>query len=174
MLGASRRGRLSTFFHGGVGHRTIQRSDLIDVLVVTHEHPAGASPALRLPHPSRATGPRRFWTAVLLGAVALPALTVLLVLLGEHLDLALALVLYLPAVVVIVLVGGLVPALLAALAAGLLADYYFTSPLHSVRRVEGRGSGKGIRAGDATRPGGPGLIEGSLQNFSGLISATTR
>ncbi|MEY2270071.1 DUF4118 domain-containing protein [Streptomyces virginiae] len=48
-------------------------------------------------------------------------------------DLALALVLYLLAVVVIALVGGLVPALVAALAAGLLADYYFTPPMHSLR-----------------------------------------
>ncbi|MER5933628.1 DUF4118 domain-containing protein [Streptomyces sp. NPDC002054] len=133
VLGASRRGRFSTFLRGGVGHRTIQRSGPIDVLVVTHERAAGSSPALRLPHPTRATGPRRFWTAMLLAAVALPVLTFLLVLLGERVDLALALVLYLLAVVVIALVGGLVPALLAALAAGLLADYYFTPPLHSLR-----------------------------------------
>ncbi|MFB6558299.1 DUF4118 domain-containing protein [Streptomyces sp. NPDC056400] len=133
VLGASRRGRLSTFLRGGVGHRTIQRSGPIDVLVVTHEHAAGASSALRLPHPSRATGPRRFWTAIVLAAIMLPALTLLLILLGEHVDLSLALVLYLLAVVVIALVGGLVPALLAALAAGLLADYYFTPPLHSLR-----------------------------------------
>ncbi|WP_405763073.1 DUF4118 domain-containing protein [Streptomyces sp. NBC_00045] len=133
VLGASRRGRLSTFLRGGVGHRTIQRSGPIDVLVVTHEHAAESSPALRLPHPSRATGPRRFWTAIVLAAITLPALTLLLVLLGEHVDLSLALVLYLLAVVVIALVGGLVPALLAALAAGLLANYYFTRPLHSLR-----------------------------------------
>ncbi|MER6196117.1 DUF4118 domain-containing protein, partial [Streptomyces sp. NPDC001586] len=134
VLGASRRGRFSTFLRGGVGHRTIQRSGPIDVLVVTHEEAAGSSSsALRLPHPGRATGPRRFRTALLLAALTLPALTALLVLLGEHVDLALALVLYLLAVVVIALVGGLVPALLAALAAGLLADYYFTPPLHSLR-----------------------------------------
>ncbi|WP_327257769.1 DUF4118 domain-containing protein [Streptomyces sp. NBC_01244] len=70
---------------------------------------------------------------MLLAAITLPGLTALLVLLGEHVDLALALVLYLLAVVVIALVGGLVPALLAALAAGLLADHYFTPPVHSLR-----------------------------------------
>ncbi|WP_053788109.1 DUF4118 domain-containing protein [Streptomyces sp. XY332] len=37
------------------------------------------------------------------------------------------------AVVAIALIGGIVPALPAALAAGLLADYYFTPPLHSLR-----------------------------------------
>ncbi|WP_329097354.1 sensor histidine kinase [Streptomyces sp. NBC_01439] len=133
VLGASRRGRLSTFLRGGVGHRTIRRSGPIDVLVITHEHAAGSTSPLRLPHPSRATGPRRFWTAMLLAAITLPGLTALLVLLGEHVDLSLALVLYLLAVVVIALVGGLVPALVAALAAGLLADYYFTPPMHSLR-----------------------------------------
>lgn len=133
VLGASRHGRLSTFLRGGVGHRTIRRSGPIDVLVITHEHAAGSTSPLRLPHPSRATGPRRFWTAMLLAAIMLPGLTALLVLLGEHVDLSLALVLYLLAVVVIALVGGLVPALVAALAAGLLADYYFTPPMHSLR-----------------------------------------
>ncbi|MCX4803276.1 DUF4118 domain-containing protein [Streptomyces sp. NBC_01214] len=133
VLGASRRGRLSTFLRGGVGHRTIRRSGPIDVLVITHEHAAGSTSPLRLPHPSRATGPRRFWTAMLLAAITLPGLTAVLVLLGEHVDLSLALVLYLLAVVVIALVGGLVPALVAALAAGLLADYYFTPPMHSLR-----------------------------------------
>ncbi|MFJ6353236.1 DUF4118 domain-containing protein [Streptomyces sp. NPDC092046] len=132
VLGASRRGRLSTFLYGSVGRRTIQRSGPIDVLVVTHEEAAGSSSPLRLPHPTRATGPRRFWGAMLLTAVALPALTLLLVALRGHVDLALVLVLYLLSVVVIALVGGLLPALLAALAAGLLADYYFTLPLHSL------------------------------------------
>lgn len=133
VIGASRHGRLSTFLRGGVGHRTIRRSGPIDVLVITHEHAAGSTSPLRLPHPSRATGPRRFWTAMLLAAITLPGLTALLVLLGEHVDLSLALVLYLLAVVVVALVGGLVPALVAALAAGLLADYYFTPPMHSLR-----------------------------------------
>ncbi|MGW8762489.1 DUF4118 domain-containing protein [Streptomyces sp. NPDC055815] len=132
VLGASRRGRLSTFLYGSVGHRTIRRSGPIDVLVVTHEHAAAASSPLRLPHPTRATGPRRFWTAMLMTAVVLPALTLALAALRDHVDLAFVLVLHLLTVVVIALVGGLVPALLAALAAGLLADYYFTAPLHSL------------------------------------------
>ncbi|MFD4322938.1 DUF4118 domain-containing protein, partial [Streptomyces sp. NPDC058548] len=102
------------------------------VLVVTHEHAAGEASPLRLPHPTRATGPRRFWAAMLMAAVALPALTVVLAVLRDDVDLALVLVLYLLTVVVIALVGGLVPALLSALTAGLLADYYFTAPLHSL------------------------------------------
>ncbi|MEU2231312.1 sensor histidine kinase [Streptomyces vietnamensis] len=132
VLGASRRGRLSTFLYGSVGHRTIRRSGPIDVLVVTHEEAAGPSSPLRLPHPTRATGPRRFWGAMLLAAIVLPALTASLAALRGQVDLAFVLVLYLLTVVVIALIGGLVPALLSALAAGLLADYYFTAPLHSL------------------------------------------
>ncbi|MFD3943894.1 DUF4118 domain-containing protein [Streptomyces sp. NPDC058579] len=135
VLGASRRGRLSTFLYGSVGHRTIRRSGPIDVLVVTHEEAAGSSPRLRLPHPPHAIGPgwrRRFWAAMLLAAVALPALTLLLAAMRDDVDLAFVLLLYLLGIVVIALVGGLVPALIAALAAGLLADYYFSEPLHSL------------------------------------------
>ncbi|MGW2014213.1 DUF4118 domain-containing protein [Streptomyces sp. NPDC001927] len=135
VLGASRRGRLSTFLYGSVGHRTIRRSGPIDVLVVTHEEAAGSSPRLRLPHPPHATGPgwrRRFWAAMVLAAVALPALTLFLAAMRDDVDLAFVLLLYLLGIVVIALVGGLVPALLAAVAAGLLADYYFSEPLHSL------------------------------------------
>ncbi|MEU8619535.1 DUF4118 domain-containing protein [Streptomyces sp. NPDC048623] len=132
VLGASRRGRISTFLYGSVGHRTIRRSGPIDVLVVTHEEAAGPSSPLRLPHPTRATGPRRFRGAILLAAIALPALTSLLVALRGQVDLALVLVLYLLTVVVVALVGGLIPTLISASAAGLLADYYFTAPLHSL------------------------------------------
>ncbi|MCX4696511.1 hypothetical protein [Streptomyces sp. NBC_01408] len=69
----------------------------------------GSASAPRLPHPSRAAGTRCFWTAIVLAAITLPALTALLVLLGEHVDLALALVLCLLAVVVIALGGVLFP-----------------------------------------------------------------
>ncbi|GAA1905319.1 sensor histidine kinase [Streptantibioticus ferralitis] len=133
VLGASRRGRMRSLLRAGVGKRTIDGSGPIDVHIVTHEEAAGASaPLLRLPHPTRGTGPRRYWTAMAGTALLLPALTLLLTALRGHLGLASDLVLYLLLVVVIALVGGLYPALIAAVAAGLLADYYFTSPLHSL------------------------------------------
>ena len=130
VLGASRRGRLSSFLRAGVGRRTIQGSGPIDVHIVTHEEASGSS-ALRLPHPSRGTGPRRYWSALAGAALLLPVLTLVLTALRGRLDLSSDLVLYLLAVVVVALVGGLYPALITAVAAGLLADYYFTFPLHS-------------------------------------------
>ncbi|MFB7012598.1 MULTISPECIES: DUF4118 domain-containing protein [unclassified Streptomyces] len=133
VLGASRHGRLASFLRAGVGERTIKASGPVDVHIVTHEEAVGPA-ALRLPHPSRGMGPRRYWSALAGAVVLLPALTLLLTstALRGRLGLSSDLVIYLLAVVAIALVGGLYPALFAALAAALLADYYFTAPVHSL------------------------------------------
>ncbi|MFI0790331.1 DUF4118 domain-containing protein [Streptomyces lydicus] len=131
VLGASRHGRLAAALRAGTGERTIKGSGPIDVHIVTHEEAAGAG-TLRLPHQSRGTGPRRYWSAMVGAALLLPLLTLLLTTQRSHLDLSSDLVIYLLAVVVTALVGGLYPALFAAVAAALLADYYFTMPLHSL------------------------------------------
>jgi two-component system sensor histidine kinase KdpD len=131
VLGASRHGRLASFLRAGVGARTIKGSGPIDVHIVTHEEAAGSA-ALRLPHPSRGLGPRRYWSALAGAVVLLPVLTLLLTALRGHLSLSSDLVIYLLVVVVVALAGGLYPALLAAVAAALLADYYFTAPVHSL------------------------------------------
>ncbi|WP_327258750.1 sensor histidine kinase [Streptomyces sp. NBC_01240] len=131
VLGASRRGRLASFLRAGVGERTVKRSGPIDVHIVTHEEAAGTAVPV-FPRPSRGTGPRRYWTALAGAVVLLPVLTLLLTALRDHLGLAGDLVIYLLAVVGVALVGGLYPALFAAVAAALLADYYFTAPMHSL------------------------------------------
>nr|WP_237522290.1 DUF4118 domain-containing protein [Streptomyces sp. SID1328] len=131
VLGASRHGRLASFLRAGVGARTIKGSGPIDVHIVTHEEAAG-SVAPRLPRPSRGMGPRRYWSALAGAVMLLPVLTLLLIALRGHLSLASDLVIYLLAVVVVGMVGGLYAALPAAVAAALLADYYFTAPVHSL------------------------------------------
>ncbi|MFI2187039.1 DUF4118 domain-containing protein [Streptomyces sioyaensis] len=136
VLGASRHGRLASALRAGTGERTIKGSGPIDVHIVTHEE-ATAAAALRLPHPTRGTGPRRYWSALAGAALLLPLLTLLLTALRSHLDLSTDLVIYLLAVVVIALVGGLYPALFAAFAAALLVDYYFTAPRHSLAMERG-------------------------------------
>ncbi|WP_372404705.1 DUF4118 domain-containing protein [Streptomyces luteireticuli] len=130
VLGASRRGLLGTLLRGDVGRRTIHRSGPVDVHVVTHEE-AAASVSLALPRPGRGMGRKRFWSAMAGAAVLLPALTASLTALRDRLDFSGDLVLYLLVVVVVALVGGLGPALLTAVAAGLLANYYFTAPVHT-------------------------------------------
>jgi two-component system sensor histidine kinase KdpD len=131
VLGASRHGRLASLLRAGVGERTIRGSGPIDVHIVTHKEAAGSA-VLRLPRPSRGTGPRRYWAALAGAVMLLPVLTLLLTALRDRLGLSSDLVIYLLAVVVVALVGGLYPALFAAVAGALLADYYFTAPVHSL------------------------------------------
>jgi two-component system, OmpR family, sensor histidine kinase KdpD len=80
---------------------------------------------------------RRQAAGILLVA-GLPLLTVVLVALRANLDLADDLLLYLVAVVAIAIVGGFWPAVLAAVTASLLLNWYFTKPLHTLTIAEPR------------------------------------
>ena len=64
-------------------------------------------------------------------AVLLPLLTVVLAAGRAHLNLADFVLVYLVAVVAITVVGGFWPAVLAAVAASLLLNWYFTAPIHT-------------------------------------------
>jgi len=75
---------------------------------------------------------RRRLAGVLLGAILLPVMTVLLAALRQHLDLTDDLLFYLVAVVTITVLGGFWPAVLAAIAASLLLNWYFTEPIHTL------------------------------------------
>ncbi|HZY75948.1 MAG TPA: ATP-binding protein [Jatrophihabitantaceae bacterium] len=84
--------------------------------------------------PARRTvgvGRRRLVLGMLLAALALPGLTAVLNFAHGRLELVDELLLYLLVVVLVTLVGGLWPSVLAALAAGLLLNWYFTPPLHT-------------------------------------------
>ncbi len=83
-------------------------------------------------------GGRRQAAGVLLAAAGPPLLTVILVAARPHLDLTDDLLIYLVAVVTIAVIGGFWPALLAALAASLLLNWYFTKPLHTLTIAEPR------------------------------------
>jgi two-component system sensor histidine kinase KdpD len=81
--------------------------------------------------PGAAIGVRRRLAGVLLAAVLLPLLTVILATARSHLNLADFVLVYLVAVVAITVVGGFWPAVLAAVAASLLLNWYFTAPIHT-------------------------------------------
>ena len=74
---------------------------------------------------------RRRLAGLVLAAVLLPLITVGLAALRPHLNLADDLLFYLVAVVTITVVGGFWPAVLAAVTASLLLNWYFTEPLHT-------------------------------------------
>jgi two-component system sensor histidine kinase KdpD len=102
--------------------------------------PAGApyadtAPAAELPgetaSPPGGISVRRRAAGFAAAAAALPLLTVVLAARREHLNLADDLLIYLVAVVTITVVGGFWPAVLAAVAASLLLNWYFTAPIHT-------------------------------------------
>ena len=74
---------------------------------------------------------RRQVAGVLLAAAVLPVLTAALALGRPHLSLDDDLLIYLVAVVAVAIAGGFWPAVLAAIAASLLLNWFFTPPLHA-------------------------------------------
>ncbi|HEX4830230.1 MAG TPA: DUF4118 domain-containing protein [Trebonia sp.] len=76
-------------------------------------------------------GPRRILAGTVVAVTGLPALTAVLTAQRGHLNLSDELLLYLVAVVAVTIVGGFWPAVLAAVAACLLLNWYFTEPLHT-------------------------------------------
>ncbi|MEV0970852.1 DUF4118 domain-containing protein [Microtetraspora glauca] len=131
VLGGARRGRLAGLLLGDqVVHKTTRMAGHIDVHVLTHERMARA-PKVTLPSLTRGLGRTRFRWGAALAALLLPGLTLALVSLPGF-GLAGPLLLYLLAVVAVALAGGLYPALVAAVGSGLLVDYYFVPPVHSL------------------------------------------
>jgi two-component system, OmpR family, sensor histidine kinase KdpD len=74
---------------------------------------------------------RRRLAAVVLAAAVLPVLTSVLAVFRPDLDIADELLIYLVVVVAVTVVGGFWPAVLAAVAASLLLNWYFTEPVHT-------------------------------------------
>ncbi len=127
VLGASRRGALGHLLSPGVGFGTAARSGAIDVHLVTHEQ-IGRGRGLDAPH--SALTRRRRLTGYACAALGLPLLTFVLTLLRGHLSLPSDILLFLGWVVVVSLVGGLWPALVAVVVGSLLLNYYFALPIH--------------------------------------------
>jgi len=127
VLGASRRGRFAQVLTPGVGATTARASGTIDVHLVSHEQVGRGRLAVAVR--SGLTRRRRL-VGFALALLGLPLLTLLLA--QAHRDFALPsdILLFLGWVVVVALVGGLLPALCAAVGAFLLLNYYFVSPVH--------------------------------------------
>ncbi|BBH67238.1 sensor histidine kinase [Actinoplanes sp. OR16] len=134
VLGASSRGRFAQIFAAGVGVTTIARSGSIDVHLVPHEL-AGRG-RRRGPLPPALSRGRRI--AGLVTALAgLPLLTVALRL-APDLPLIDDILLFLVAVVAVALIGGLWPALVAAVGGSLLLNWFFTPPVGRFTIAEGQ------------------------------------
>jgi two-component system sensor histidine kinase KdpD len=125
VLGVSRRPRWRSLFGAGVSERVIAGSGDIDVLVVTHPF---ARRGVVLPGRGGPLGTRRLvagWVIALLGPALL---STVLVPTRDLPTLALEAMSYLALTVVCALVGGLWPALTAAVLGSLLLNWFFTPP----------------------------------------------
>ncbi|MEV6031098.1 DUF4118 domain-containing protein [Nonomuraea sp. NPDC052116] len=131
VLGASRRGRLAQIVARGVGVTTTALSGPIDVHMVTHE--ATRTGRGRARSSAALTRRRRLsgWGLALLGP---PLLTAALQPLG--LSLPSEIPLFLLLVVGVALVGGMWPALTAAVLGFGLLNWFFTPPLHTLTIAE--------------------------------------
>ncbi|MGD9701352.1 MAG: ATP-binding protein [Acidimicrobiia bacterium] len=134
VLGASHRSRWHEIVQGSIINRVVRRAGPIDVHVISPQSADGPS-GLSLPsvRPRRRVAvlpPRRLAIGAALAGIGLPAVTVVLVALRDSMALPSVLLIYLLSVLAIGAVGGAAPAVAAAVIAFLLANYYFTPPLH--------------------------------------------
>ncbi len=130
VLGVSRRSRIAAAFTGpGIGATVIRESGDIDVHIVTHNAAGGR---LVLPRLGGALTRRRQIAGLALALIAGPLLTMLLLSLDGEDSITAEALSYQLLVVVVALVGGLWPALFAAVLAGLTLDFFFVEPERTV------------------------------------------
>jgi two-component system sensor histidine kinase KdpD len=129
VVGASRRPRWQAVFSPGVGQRVVDNAGDIDIHLVSHELTGSVRAPLRI---GPALGLARTAGGWLLATGGTAGLTgILRATPGWH-DLPLEVLLFLLVTVVAALVGGLWPALLAALLGSLALNWFFTPPLHTL------------------------------------------
>jgi two-component system sensor histidine kinase KdpD len=129
VIGASRRSWLASLLGGAGTSRTVIRlAGDIDVHLVSHAE-AGRG---RLPSLGGALSWRRRLAGFVLAVAGLPALTAVLHATSSEASLAADVLAFQLLVVVVALVGGIWPALLAAVAAGLLLDFFFVAPRYTI------------------------------------------
>ncbi|WP_267420138.1 MULTISPECIES: ATP-binding protein [unclassified Curtobacterium] len=130
VIGVSRRSRATAAVTGpGIGNTVIQESGDIDVHVVTHERAGGG---IALPKLGGSLSRGRVVAAFVLALVAGPLLTWALSLTHDPDSITVDVLAYQLLVLVVALVGGMLPAVFAAVLSGLSLDFFFVQPLHQV------------------------------------------
>jgi two-component system, OmpR family, sensor histidine kinase KdpD len=129
VLGVSRRGWLASLLTGpGVSMRTMRASGDIDVHMVTHSY-VGRGRALPRAH-GGGLNRRRQLAGYALAVGLPPLLTLALASVRGSINLTSDVLIFLAGVIGVALVGGFIPALIAAVAGSLLLNYYFTPPIY--------------------------------------------
>lgn len=130
VIGVSRRSRLQTFFGGaGTSSNVIRLSGDIDVHIVSHSE-AGK---LQLPSVGGALSFRRRIAGLVVAVFGLPLLTLLLSLFRSNQAVPTDVLMFQLLIVVVALIGGIWPAVLSAVIAGFLLDFFFLPPLYLIR-----------------------------------------
>ncbi len=135
VLGATSRPRWREVLSGGsVINRVIRSAGPIDVHVISGDETAdGDGERLLPPRRRRPTTlpPGRQAAGWVMCAVGIPLLTLLLLATEQHLNLPSEMLLYLLLVGAVAVVGGLWPALFAAVTTSLVVNWFFTPPVHT-------------------------------------------
>ncbi|GAB2550686.1 ATP-binding protein [Brachybacterium huguangmaarense] len=130
VLGASRRGRVTAAFTGpGIGATVVRESGDIDVHMVNH---AAAARRFTLPPLTGALTRKRRFLGFVVALLGGPALTALLSLFRSEDSITTDVLSYQLLVVVVALVGGIWPALFAAILSGITLDFLFIEPLYTI------------------------------------------
>ncbi|MEO6317211.1 MAG: DUF4118 domain-containing protein [Acidimicrobiales bacterium] len=138
VLGASARSRTAELLHGSVINDVLRRARGIDVHVISVDASADLAPAS---HRRRrllpAVSTRRQQAGWLVVVLGLPLLTLMLANLRDTFSLPGHLLIFLLVVVVAAAVGGVGPAMAAALIGSLTVNWFFTPPLYRFTVDEG-------------------------------------
>ncbi len=129
VIGASRRGRLSTLLRPGIGEVVIAESGDIDVHIVTHDQARRRGADVR-PSPRLALGRRLLGLA--LAVVGPFVLTTALKVTPDFHALPTEAMLFMALVVGVALVGGLASAVVASLVSGFALNFFFTPPVGTI------------------------------------------
>lgn len=133
VIGTSRRSRWARIIDEGIGAAVISNSGKIDVHMVTHAEVSRGWHVSRL-IPADPTHRRILsWVA----AVVVPIATALaMITIDPYLELGGESALFFMVVLAVALLGGIAPAVLSALIAGLLLNYFFAEPRYSFTIAE--------------------------------------
>lgn len=128
IVGASRRPPWRRLLRAGTSETVIAGSGDIDVLVVTHPNTGHTGSG----HQARPLSARRVRLGGLLAALVPALLTAVIGLVAPAIGLPLIVLVYLLVTVGVALVGGLGPAVAAAVFSSLLINWFFTPPVHTL------------------------------------------
>ncbi len=144
VLGATRRTRWAELTRGSVINAVLREAGGIDVHVISQDRERDDEPLRvdpmslvrrrRRPHLST----RRQLAAALVALVAIPIMTLVLTAVEHQVNLTTDMLLFLVLVIVVALIGGLWPAVGAAVVASLVVNWYFTEPVHTFTIAEGQ------------------------------------